>query len=162
MKIEGMTCKSAMWYSSNVAVDHKPSRKLSLGEKGLFLMNSDDTIREYRWTERAWYADVADHPAVSLMISEGHYHGEILCEWIPLGSRMVPRLTVYNDAWYALALVPDLVAELAKIGSEYISTSHFVAMLDRLGFVDCTEYGESMQCPRCGYSSWSEVGQRGH
>lgn len=101
-------------------------------------------IRCYYRSTKAYYAK--NIPNENLHVMFGMYHpeggssGEMKIEWVDIGSKKTPQLQVFDDAWSALGLFPDLIKKLSKADSQDINDDEFCAILDRLGFKDITPY----------------------
>lgn len=87
-------------------------------------MNTSDAIEIFM----IWFR----HP-------EGGTTGEFQVQWVLLGGRAVPRLEVFDDAWHALASMPELIEALANVNGKNIAPADFCKMLIELGFSDETE-----------------------
>ncbi len=107
----------------------------------------EDCERGFYVTNLASYAT----PASKKEIMFGMYHihggttGEMAMEWRQLiegDTFESPQLKVFYDGWSALATMPDLLTELAKIDHDNrkMTQDTFMEILLRLGFQDLTQY----------------------
>ncbi len=64
--------------------------------------------------------------------------GEMLISWYYLENTLTPKLVVYDDAWFALAQFPDLIAELALLDDTNPTPAVIAEVLVRCGFKDVT------------------------
>jgi hypothetical protein len=101
-------------------------------------------IRGYYRSTKAYYAKNLQDDNLNVMFGmyhpEGGSSGEMKMEWVDIGSKKTPQLQVFDDAWDALGLFPDLITELATLDSKDINDDEFCIVLDRLGFKDITPY----------------------
>lgn len=105
--------------------------------------------REFSWTGKAYYRDhvikedVVDEVCFGLYNSKGGGTiGEMLMIWKDLQDKVVPRLHVYDDAWFSMSSFDDLWRELAKHDNENITPQDFVDILKSCAFKDNTPYKE--------------------
>lgn len=98
--------------------------------------------RAFYWSTKAYYHQPDMQPEVmfGMFHSDGSTSGEMAMRWKSLGGKPVPRLQVFNDAWSALALFPDLIERLGDLDSEVITEEEFVKLLLDCGFEDITQY----------------------
>ena len=103
--------------------------------------------RAFVHTGEAWYGksslcegevDVV-HFGLYAVQDGGGTSGEMSVTWTLLGGKVVPQLTVFDDAWDALAQFSDLLSEMAKVDNQQVSAAQFCDMLRRCGFLDITE-----------------------
>jgi hypothetical protein len=123
-------------------------------EKGRGLMkNNQEPVRGFYHLSEAWYgsanlqtANFTDEVLFGMYHPEGGTDGEMSVRWSELGSKSVPRLQVFDDAWSMLASFTDLLAAMGKHDNECITPKAFCALLLGLGFQDLTPrknpYGE--------------------
>lgn len=104
-----------------------------------------DCVRAFSQASRAWYSKaILAHGDID-SITFGFYHkeggttGEMTMEWIRLGGRMTPKLTVFDDAWNALNEFKDLLIQMAEVDSLDVSPEVFRQMLLACGFEDRTQ-----------------------
>ena len=113
-------------------------------------------FRGFHFTPAAWYAktlgkEVAGDRDVMIGIyyPEGGSSGEFAIREVSLGAHVALRLEVFDDAWSALALFPDLLALLAEhdspptgIGASRprapLTLDEMRPLLVSLGIKDCT------------------------
>ena len=98
----------------------------------------------YYWTAKAWYAKANNcYDEITFGMYDligGGTSGEMIMQWKELGGETVPQLKVFTDAWSALALFGDVIAELAKHDNENITQEQFIDILKDCGFKDLTPY----------------------
>lgn len=111
-----------------------------------------DCKRGFYNTGAAYYArrrpdgtlDSPGYPLDEIMVTMagngGGSGGEFSVHWSKLGGERVPRLMVYDDAWAALAAMPDLLACMAQVDNRNITPAQFIEILKTLGFNDLTKY----------------------
>jgi len=104
-------------------------------------------IKGFNWNSKAWYAGVIrvdDEESIDfgLYAIEGGTSGEMTMVWKELCGREVPRLKIYDDAWSALSLFPDLIQELGKRDNDNITPEEFVEILLSCGFKDLTKHNK--------------------
>jgi len=107
----------------------------------------DEYKRGFYWTTKAWYGENKDYRRIGfgLFGKEGNSTiGEMSMKWhdlkYGLKDKSVPRLDVFNDAWFALSTFQDLLEVLAEVDEEDITEERFVDILLDCGFEDLTEY----------------------
>jgi hypothetical protein len=83
--------------------------------------------------------DSVDEVIVGFYAPEGGTSGEFAVEWVRLSGKATPRLRVFDDAWHALAQMPDLLARMSDLDSQDVSPKAFCALLLELGFKDQTQ-----------------------
>ena len=90
--------------------------------------------REYYISALFTAPDATDEIYFGLYSPDGGTSGEMCMRWYQLGAENAPRLEAYDDAWSALATMPDLIAELAKRDNWNITPAAFCEILIELGF----------------------------
>lgn len=70
---------------------------------------------------------------------DGGASGEMAMQWYRLGGNVAPTLEIFDDAWSALATMPDLIAALGERDDQNITPQAFCELLLSLGFVDDEE-----------------------
>lgn len=96
--------------------------------------------REFYRLSRAWYgpATLSTAGYVDEIMLSGEDGGEIAIRWYELGKAFVPRLEVFDDAWRALAGLPELIAALGEANDKNVTPDAVCRLLVRLGFQDVT------------------------
>ena len=96
----------------------------------------DEYKRGFYWTTKAWYGENKDYRRIGfgLFGKEGNSTiGEMSMKWhdlkYGLKDKSVPRLDVFNDAWFALSTFQDLLEVLAEVDEEDITEERFVDIL---------------------------------
>lgn len=113
-------------------------------------MSNDKGHRAFYHTNESWYADALRRGRASDYVDEVHfgiYHdgggtsGEMSVRWYNLVSGKPPaaRIECFEDAFAALASMPDLIEALGKVGGTDIQPEAFCALLLRLDFTDETK-----------------------
>lgn len=114
--------------------------------------NKDDDdsefVRAFIRSSHAFYKESIVGPGEEVMI--GLYHptgrggtkGEFAMRWEDLGgSRFVPQLQVFSDAWHLLpAQFQDLLVAMADPANVDIEEEQFCNLLLKLGMTDLTAY----------------------
>ena len=110
----------------------------------------EGTSRGFRHLSRAWYgesslknADYVDAVTFGFYNSQGGTTGEMTVNWVYLGGEIIPKLTVYSDAWSALSQFHDLIDVLGIHDNEDSTPEQFCQFLLECGFVDMTETVQS-------------------
>lgn len=109
----------------------------------------DGCIKGFHQLSRAWYGKLSgafqgERPGTVDVIMVGFYHpqggttGEFAVRWFPVGSSLTPHLEVFDDAWHALANMPELISAMAEIDGQNIAPDKFSDLLKSLGFTDMT------------------------
>lgn len=111
-------------------------------------MGKDHTgmVRGFYWHSQAWYGstvpvgrdNATDCINIGFYDPDGGTTGEFSITWHVLGSGVHPRLNVFDDAWHALAQMPDLISALADMDSTDPSPAEVAALLVGFGFRDLT------------------------
>lgn len=103
-------------------------------------------IKGFTQLSRAWYgkvnlqnANYIDDVTFGFYAPEGGTTGEMSVRWVYLGGRYVPELTIYSDAWSALANMHDLIDLLGQYDDADSSPEEFCKYLLDCGFQDLTE-----------------------
>ncbi len=107
----------------------------------------ENTIRGFFQLSRAPYGKVilenVDYiDKVTFGLYEPIYggtSGEMSMQWVKLDGKIVPQLTIFSDAWSALATMHDLIDLLGQHDSEDPSPEEFCNLLRQGGFVDMTK-----------------------
>jgi len=100
--------------------------------------------RAFYYSTKAWYAKKLN--AENEKIIFGIYEqgegttGEMKMQWVTLGTRQVPQLCIFDDAWNALTSFPDVIQKLGEVDSKNITPDQFIEILLSCGFTDNTEY----------------------
>jgi hypothetical protein len=104
-----------------------------------------DMRRQYYHYNRAWYGkvnppkgDEVDSVTIGYYADGGGTTGECQVQWTRLGGEIVPRLKVFDDAWWLLVDFADLFALMAAHNGQNIAPMDFCAILDQCGFIDAT------------------------
>lgn len=100
-------------------------------------------IRAYIRSSKTYYARALnDQTEVNfgMYALEGGTSGEMQMTWKDLGGELSAQLKSYYDSWSALALFTDVIQEMGKVDDQAITEEQFVAILDKCGFKDLTEY----------------------
>jgi len=96
------------------------------------------------WSNMAWYRNTASMPEIMIGLYDGNggLMYELAVRWHNLGKDIVPRLEIFDDAWYFLVTQygKDLFEQLAKYNDLNIGQTHFVTILKSIGFKDLTQY----------------------
>jgi hypothetical protein len=102
-------------------------------------------VRGFQRHNKAWYAEAnglkTGNITFGMYAKEGGTTGEIAVEWIELCGEKKPRMSVFSDAYAALASFGDLTATLAReknVGN--ITEDRFAEILLECGFSDLTAY----------------------
>lgn len=83
--------------------------------------------------------DVVDEVMVGFYEPEGGTAGEFAVRWRSIGlPEPTPSLEVFDDAWAALARMPELVHALAQYDGQNITPEALCRLLLELGFKDFT------------------------
>ena len=104
----------------------------------------DGVSRGYHHFSRAWYGrypalqDHVDSIMLGYYASEGGTTGECQIRWEHLGGAIVPRLLVFDDAWWLLTDFADLFAHMALADNKNRTPDQVRDMLDACGFKDMT------------------------
>ena len=69
---------------------------------------------------------------------EEDFQGEFNIKWTTLDNRSVPILEVFDDAWHAFAMMPELLALLDTENDMCISPESLAKRLKEIGFEDWT------------------------
>lgn len=99
--------------------------------------------RTYIIYSEAWYADknrqdCAAEVQITLTNADGGF-GECGVRWHNLSSGPpAPRFEIFNDAWWTLPHLADLMAKMA-VAPDKLTPAGLVALLKALGFRDATE-----------------------
>lgn len=110
-------------------------------------MGSDHTgcVRAFHILSEAWYADanlkgsdVLDEISLGFYAPEGGTSGEMCIRWTRLGGTVTPQLTVFDDAWSALAQFKDVLDKFAELDSTNPPPSKIAEVLLACGFKDMT------------------------
>ena len=111
-------------------------------------------------TREAWYAPYSRVYGAAAEIMIGDYSedgcgGEFAIRWHELGSKAVPRLEMFDDAWGFLAApaCAPLWAWLAEHEGHNAEDAHVAAFLRSLGWADITQRvnpNAPKTCPTCG------------
>lgn len=98
--------------------------------------------RAFHWSTKAYHHCPSGQPEVifGMFHTDGSTSGEMAMRWEKLGNRLVPQLQVFNDAWSALALFPDLIERLGNLTERPLLEEEFVELLLDCGFEDITQY----------------------
>lgn len=106
----------------------------------------DGMIKGFTQLSRAWYgkytlnsADYTDSITFGFYSPEGGATGEMTVEWICLDGKIIPEISIFNDAWSALSQVHDLIDLLGRHDGEDSTPEQFCEFLKECGFVDMTE-----------------------
>lgn len=101
--------------------------------------------RGFHHFSAAWYGkarwpgtDEIDRITIGMFPPEGGTLGEFNITWIELSGRSVPQLRVFDDAWQALPLFADVLADLAKHDNERIAPARVCEILIACGVADLT------------------------
>ena len=100
--------------------------------------------RSFIQYRRSWYRTPNGAPQnvrgdVSLGVSQGDTSlGVVHVEWVDIGDEYAPRLVAFNDAWAALAAMPDVIAALGEHSDRNLKPAEFCELLITLGFEDAT------------------------
>ncbi len=94
---------------------------------------------------KAWYSkgqplanNQIDKLNISLINEDDVEVSSFIIEWGELSGNVVPRLKVFDDAWRALSLMPELIQYMASIDDCNKPIDDFVKDLIDLGFIDKT------------------------
>ena len=105
-----------------------------------------DMIKGFTQLSRAWYgeanlknADYVDVVYFGFYSPTGGTTGEMSVKWINLCGDIVPKITIFSDAWSALSEFHDLIDLLGKHDGEDSTPEQFCQFLLKCGFVDRTE-----------------------
>ncbi len=109
--------------------------------------NHTGMIRGFYWHSQSWYGPMVpvgrggatDCINVGFYDPDGGTTGEFSFTWHVLSNREHPRLNVFDDAWHALAQMPELIAALADLDDKDVSPATMAALLIGLGFRDLTK-----------------------
>lgn len=100
-------------------------------------------VRGFIHSTEAWYhrgkTSVLDEVLFGFYAPEGGTTGEMRVVWRELGRDIVPELTVFDDAWAALAEFGDLLALMSAADAKHVTGKQFCEMLVQCRFVDMTE-----------------------
>ena len=100
--------------------------------------------RTYYRMSKAYFKEVFQHEniKVALMLQDEDEStmAEFEIEWHSLKDKLVPRLQVFDDGWYALLQFQDLLERMAEIDDQTIQEPEFCELLESLGIVDVTKY----------------------
>jgi hypothetical protein len=104
-----------------------------------------DTFRAFTQFTRAWYADRV--PLLDGAVEEfffGYYYkdgstaGSACMQWHRIGDQAVPLISAHDDAWRALAAMPDVLTALAERNDQGMNPLQFRELLLALSFEDIT------------------------
>jgi hypothetical protein len=121
----------------------------SLDEGVANAADEDKGHRAFYHRNASWYADALRRNGTSRDVDEvnfGIYHdeggtsGEMSMRWHNLQANRPPaaRLECFEDAFAALASMPDVIAALGEQDGKEIQPEEFCALLLKLGFKDET------------------------
>ncbi|HBJ1646496.1 TPA: hypothetical protein LA462_000966 [Clostridium botulinum] len=103
-------------------------------------------IKGFTQLSKSWYgeaslkgADCVDSVYFGFYAPEGGTTGEVSVNWINLDGKIVPKLTVFSDAWSALSQFHELIDLLGQHDNEDPTPEQFCEFLLKCGFVDRTE-----------------------
>ncbi len=98
--------------------------------------------------KRAWYGasniairtdGLIDDVLIMLYAKDGvTMRGEFCLAWYELGGKISPRLTVHDDAWAALSMMPDLIKAMGDLNGQDVTPEQFCKVLKELAFADVT------------------------
>ena len=109
-----------------------------------------EAIRAFYRSTEAWYGPspwIDNDIYFGLYSPEGGTYGEMSIEWIELEGRQVPKLQVYDDAWYLLEEFYDVLKWLADHSNHDVTPEEVMAGLLSHGFKDQTEREAPGQVP---------------
>lgn len=104
-------------------------------------------VKQFIILSQAWYGKssidsrkdgLQDDICFGLYDPSGGTIGEMLISWYYLENTLTPKLEAFDDAWFALAQFPDLIAELALLDDKNPSSEIIAKVLVRCGFEDVT------------------------
>lgn len=108
--------------------------------------NHKGMIKGFTQLSRAWYGPVnlkclnkIDEITFGFYSLEGGTTGEMSMDWVKLEGKIVPELSVFSDAWSALAHFHDLIDLLGEHDDEDPTPEQFCKYLLACGFQDRTE-----------------------
>lgn len=109
-------------------------------------MKEEKLTRGFSQLSRAWYAeanlkgmDYKDEVCFGLYYPDGSTEGEMVVQWIELGNKIVPKWTIFSDAWKVLSSFHDLIDLLREYDSKDLTPEQFCKCLLECGFVDQTK-----------------------
>jgi hypothetical protein len=104
-----------------------------------------DTFKGFCHTGEAWYRETAsigrdsvDEVMIGFYAHTGGTSGEFCIRWRTISGHAVPRLEAYDDAWDALANMPELLALFASVDNQNIKPVELCGKLVELGYQDRT------------------------
>jgi len=112
-------------------------------------MKKDTTgmIRQFIILSQAWYAHsslssrtdgLQDEICFGLYDPSGVTIGEMVISWYFHKHELVPRLGVFDDAWFVLSTFPDVISELALLDDKNTTPEVIANLLVKCGFTDVT------------------------
>jgi len=78
--------------------------------------------------------DYEDEITIMLYDEKTNLIGEITVQWVLSDAQVIPKMTVFNDAWKALSKCYDLIGLLSQHDNEKTSPEQFRKYLIDLGF----------------------------
>jgi hypothetical protein len=63
----------------------------------------------------------------------------MIIRWVLLENKFVPELEIFDDAWYSLSNMHDLIDILGKHNNEDTTPEKFIQFLLTCGFKDMTK-----------------------
>jgi len=108
-------------------------------------MIDQKAIRGFYHYNESWYSGnpkargFVDQIMIGLYYEGGGTDGEFCIRWEILGSRSVPRLQVFNDAWKALSEFKDLLSAMDLSDGKNTTPMEMCEVLKNLGIKDLTD-----------------------
>jgi hypothetical protein len=85
----------------------------------------------------AWYKQPNHNNAIYIEIETGDKIAAFGIEWIPLVTLTAPKFHAFDDAWWALPYIMDVLLMLTQ-APEQSEPAYFCEGLKRLGYTDTT------------------------
>ena len=106
--------------------------------------------RAFYWLNKSWYAanEQDEEIMFGIYCDNGGSFGEISVTWRNISNSSIPMLKIYDDAWFVLTTIHDLLFELGQCNSENIPPEKFIEILKRCGFKDKTQYKRKAIVPK--------------
>jgi hypothetical protein len=93
--------------------------------------------------DKAWYAKsngiVLPCIGLECMADGGGCHWECSVSWDELCGGLVPKISIFSDAWMGIPTLRPLFKAMAKM-TENIAADAFCEELKKLGWEDATQY----------------------